>query len=148
MCHYIRRMMEAGKFARLTIWIEMLIFCNNKAKDCEQLSWPTMLISSTLSLPPPHLFFSLCLLSLPHIKFRKPPEVISLLCFPKSGNLQIIRTKLEHQEDNFIWKLNPAFSSENMLFQYIWESKKITTKITALGKSFLVVNLPECMLML
>lgn len=56
-CHYIRRMLGAGKFAALTIWIEMLIFCNNEAKDCEQLSWPTMLTSATLS-PPPPLFLS------------------------------------------------------------------------------------------
>lgn len=142
--------MGAGKCARLTIRIEVLIVCNNEAKDSELLSWPNMLTSATLSTPPTSVYF-LCLLSLPHIKFRKPPVVISLLCFPKSGNLQILRTKLEPQDDNFIWKLNPAIEVIWENKKYIWERKKKQPwgrNLIMVNQSFLVANLPECMLML
>lgn len=108
--------------------------------------WPQLLSPSPTSV------YFLCLLSLPHIKFRKPPAVISLLCFPKSGNLQILRTKLEPQDDNFIWKLNPAIEVIWENKKYIWERKKKNQpwgrNLIMVNQSFLVANLPECMLML
>lgn len=100
----LRQMHDGNNSERLMIWTDMSVFHNNKAED-----WAVVLGHHVglSALSPPCRLFHVCLA---YLTSNSECLLTSFLycAFLKFGNLQIIRTKLKHQQDNFIWKLDPT----------------------------------------